>query len=64
MTDRESEQVQGAETPDPTWDGAGEGWGCPIPPLFRMHPVDSRQLRGARDVVCSGTGELLHHVAS
>jgi hypothetical protein len=34
MTDRESEQVKVAETPDPKWEGAGEGWGCPIPPLF------------------------------
>ena len=34
MTDRESEQVKVAETPDPKWDGAGEGWGCHIPPLF------------------------------
>ena len=33
MTDRESAQVQVAETPDPTWDGAGEGWGSPSPPL-------------------------------
>ena len=33
MTDRESEQVKVAEKPDPKWDGAGEGWGCPIPPL-------------------------------
>ena len=63
MTDRESEQVKVAETPDPKWEGAGEGWGCHIPPLFHMHPVDSRQLRGARDVVGAGTGELLDHLA-
>ena len=34
MTDRESEQVKVAETPDPKWEGAGEGGGCHIPPLF------------------------------
>jgi hypothetical protein len=64
VTDRESEQVKVADTPDPKWDGAGYGWGAYIHTLFHMHPVDSRQLRGSRYVVCSGTGELLYHRAS
>jgi hypothetical protein len=64
MTDRESAPVQGAETPAPTWDGAGEGWGGPSPPLCHRHPVESRQRRGARDVVGSGTGALLSHRAA
>ena len=64
MTDRESAQVKVADTPDPTWDGAGYRQGCPVGTLFQRHPVDSRQLRGSRYVVCPGTGELLSHVAS
>jgi hypothetical protein len=64
MTDRESAQVKVAETPDPPWDGAGYGQSASGQTLFRMHPVDSRQLRGSRDVVYPGTGELLYHVAS
>jgi hypothetical protein len=64
MTDRESAPVQVAETPDPPWDGAGYRQGCPVGTLFQRHPVDSRQLRGSRDVVCPGTGALLSHVAS
>ena len=64
MTDRESEQVKVADTPDPKWDGAGYGQSAYVHTLFRMHPVYSRQLRGSRDVVYPGTGELLYHVAS
>ena len=63
MTDRESEQVKVAETPDPKWDGARYRQGCHGGTLFQRHPVYSRQLRGSRDVVCSGTGELLAHSA-
>ena len=64
MTDRESEQVKVAATPAPKWDGAGYGQSAYVHTLFHMHPVYSRQLRGSRDVVYPGTGELLHHLAS
>ena len=64
MTDRESEQVQVAETPDPKLDGAGYRQGAYVGTLFHRHPVASRQLRGSRYVVCPGTGELLSHFAS
>ena len=63
MTGRESEQVQVADTPDPKWDGAWYRQGCYVGTLFQRHPVYSRQLRGSRDVVCAGTGELLDHSA-
>ncbi len=63
MTGREAEQVKVAETPDPKRDGAWYGQARHAGTLFRMHPASSRQLRGSRDVVCSGTGELLSHVA-
>ena len=59
MTDRESEQVKVADTPDPTWDGAGYRQGRHVGTLFQRHPVDSRQLRGFRYVVCPGTGTPL-----
>lgn len=64
MTDRASAQVKGAETPDPTGDGAGSRQGCPVGTLCQRHPVESRPLRGSRYVVCPGTGERLSHVAS
>jgi len=63
MTDRESAQVKVAGTPDPKWDGAWSRQGCHVGTLFHRHPVYSRPLRGSRDVVCSGTGELLDHFA-
>ena len=63
-TDRESEQVKVADTPDPQWDGAGYRQGAYVGTLFHRHPVDSRQLRGSRYVVCPGTGELLYHLTS
>ncbi len=64
MTCRECQQVKMAETPDPKWDGAWSGQAAYVQTLFRMHPASSRQLRGSRDVVCPGTGELLYHLAS
>ena len=63
-TDRESAQVKVADTPDPKWDGAGYRQGAYVGTLFHRHPVDSRQLRGSRYVVCPGTGELLYHLTS
>ena len=53
-----------ADPPDPTWEGAGYRPGAYGGTLFHRHPVDSRQLRGSRYVVCPGTGELLYHLTS
>ena len=64
MTDREAKQVKVADTPAPKWDGAWYGQGGYAHTLFQKHPVDNRQLRESRYVVCSGTGELLYHLAS
>ena len=64
FTDRESEQVKVADTPDPKGDGAWYRQGYYVGTLFQRHPVDRRQLRGSRYVVCPGTGELLFHLAS
>ena len=63
MTGREAEQVKVADTPDPKWDGAWYWQARHAGTLFRLHPASSRQLRGSRYVVCSGTGELLYHLA-
>ena len=63
-TDRESEQVKVADTPDPPWDGAWDPQGAYVGTLFQRHPGPQQAATGISIMSLFWTGELLYHLAS